>query len=82
MSWECTESMYPNFTNKLSQFKSLIFCKPNEIPELFKTYCQAALNSKSDDLAGTSINVKKMGDFRITIIKGQFKSMSFVKSEM
>ena len=76
MSWECAESMYPNFTNNLSQFKSLIFRKPNEIPEVFKTYCQAALNSKSDDLTGTSINVKKVGDFRITLIKGQIQSMS------
>ena len=31
---------------------------------------------KIDDLTSTSINVKKVGDFRITLIKGQIQSMS------
>ena len=37
---------YPNFTNNLSQFKSLAFRKPNEIPEVFKTYCPGSSKFK------------------------------------
>ena len=46
-----------------------------------KHIVQAALNSKSDDLIGTSINVKKVGDARITLIKGQIQSMSLHEIE-
>ena len=68
-SWEYAESTYPSFVNSLDQFADMKFSKHDEIPEL----CQAAINSKK---CANSSQVKKIGDFHITLVQGNMESVS------
>ena len=72
-SWEYAESTYPSFVSNLDKFVTLKFSKHDEIPEVFKTFCQAAINSKK---CANSSQIKKIGDFHITLVQGNMESVS------
>ena len=71
-SWKDACLNFPAFTEetRFNQFTGLDL--RHQIPEVFKTYCQSALNSQAPSLG----MVKTVNDARVPVVSGDFQSLS------
>ena len=78
-NWENAVSTYPSFTSEERLVKFIVFDLKKEIPEVFRTYCQTAIDSTSDNAprdekqASTTF---KVGDVTVHLVQGEFTKLS------
>ena len=76
-SWDDAQNNFPKFANedRLHQFTSLTWT--NDVPQLFTTYCQGAVDSKKDSPSSPNVHcLEHENGCRTTLIRCDWKAVT------